>query len=335
VSIFKIKGFYSCMALVLMTAMLASCTSAATPTVEAPSVPEATEVVPVPAEPATAVPATEAVAFPTPVATGLAEYTPPSGGLLEEIKKRGVLKNGVECQNPPGEFFDTATNQCTGYSIELAQIMADKLGVKLETIDTAWSGVIPSLYTRNFDMILSSMTITDARKKAVSFSDPVGCDQVVWITRKGDNRITEPKQLDGMTVATQLNSAAETQTQTLEKELGIKYAKVLSFDHFDGSYLAVKTKQADIATSTMWNNIPLFKAEPETFDVAFKLPIFNYVGVAIRQQDQDMLKFVNDTLAELEANGKMADLQYKYYGYGMTCGDPGPNTPADWTPPAQ
>ena len=254
---------------------------------------------------------------------------------MEEIKKRGVLKNGVECQNPPGEFFDTATNKCTGYSIELAQIMADKLGVKLETIDTAWSGVIPSLYTGNFDMILSSMTITDARKKAVSFSSPVGCDQVTWIVRKGDTRITDPKQLDGMIVATQLNSAAETQATDLEKQLGIKYAKLLSFDHFDGSYLAVKTKQADIATSTMWNNIPLFKAEPDTFDVAFKLPIFNYVGIAIRQQDPDMLKFVNDTLAELEANGTMANLQFKYYGYGMTCGDKGPNTPAGWTPPAQ
>lgn len=301
------KGIYAFMTILLLAALLASCTPAA----------------PKPAAPN----------FVTPEATGLAAYNPPAGGLLAEIKKRGVLKNGVECQNPPGEFFDTATNKCTGYSIELAQLMADKLGVKLEVIDTAWSGVIPSLYTGNFDMILSSMTITEARKKAVSFSKPVGCDQVVWIVRKGDTRITEPKQLDGMVVATQLNSAAETQAQALEKEQGIKYAKLLSFDHFDGSYLAVKTNQADIATSTMWNNIPLFKAEPDTFDVAFKLPIFNYVGIAIRQQDPDLLKFVNDTLAELEANGTMANLQYKYYGYGMTCGDQGPNTPAGWKPP--
>lgn len=272
---------------------------------------------------------------PTPQATGLAEYVPPSGGLVEEIKKRGVLRNGVECQNPPGEFFDTATGKCTGYSIELAEKLAEYMGVKLEVIDTAWSGVIPSLYTKNFDMIFSSMTITDARKKAVNFSSPVGCDQVTWIVKSDNNSITKPEDLNGLIVATQLNSAAETQAKDLEGQYNIKYGKLLSFDHFDGAYLAVKTDQADIATSTAWNNIPLFKAEEGAFKVAFSLPIYNYVGIAIRMQDTDLLNVVNEFLSKVEASGEMADLQYKYYGYGMTCGDPGPNVPAGWKAPTQ
>jgi polar amino acid transport system substrate-binding protein len=138
-----------------------------------------------------------------------------------------------------------------------------------------------------------------------------------------------------MVVATQLNSAAETQAKELEQKYGIKYKELKSFDHFDGAYLAVKTGQADIATSTAWNNIPLYKAEPDTFQNAFTLPIYNYVGVAIRQQDADLLKAVNDFLDKEMANGDMGNLQYKYYGYGMNCGDPGPNLPANWKPPTQ
>ncbi len=304
----------------LVAMLLSQCAPAATP------------------PPATAVPPTEAPKVqsgPTPIATGLAQYNPPTGGLVSEIKQRGVLRNGVECQNPPGEFFDTASGKCTGYSIELAQKIADYLGVKLEVIDTAWSGVIPSLYTKNFDMILSSMTITDARKKAVNFSKPVGCDQVTWIVKKGDTRITKPEDLNGMIVATQLNSAAEAQAKDLETQKNIKYKDLKSFDHFDGSYLAVKNGQADIATSTAWNNLPLFKSEPDTFQVAFTLPIFNYVGIAIRQQDTDLLQVVNTVLDQEMASGGLANLQYKYYGYGMNCGDPGPNTPSGWTPPSQ
>lgn len=272
---------------------------------------------------------------PTPQATGLAEYVPPSGGLVEEIKQRGVLRNGVECQNPPGEFFDTATGKCTGYSIELAEKLAEYMGVELEVIDTAWSGVIPSLYTKNFDMIFSSMTITDARKQAVNFSSPVGCDQVTWIVKSENDTITKPEDLNGLIIATQLNSAAETQAKDIEGQYNIKYGKLLSFDHFDGAYLAVKTDQADIATSTAWNNIPLFKAEEGTFKVAFSLPIYNYVGIAIRMQDTDLLKVVNEFLSKVEASGEMADLQYKYYGYGMTCGDLGPNVPDGWKAPNQ
>ncbi len=284
---------------------------------------------------APAAPASQITPGPTPQATGLAKYDAPAGGLVAEIKKRGVLRNGVECQNPPGEYFDTGSSKCTGYSIEMAQKLADYLGVKLEIIDTAWSGVIPSLYTKNFDMIFSSMTITDARKKAVNFSKPVGCDQVSWITRKDDTSINKPEDLNGKIVATQLNSAAETQAKDLQTNSGLKYADLRSFDHFDGAYLAVKTSQADIATSTAWNNIPLFKAEPDTFRVAFTLPIYNYVGVAIRMQDTDLLQVVNEFLAKEESSGGMANLQFKYYGYGMDCGEPGPNTPAGWKPPSQ
>jgi len=271
---------------------------------------------------------------PTPVATGLAQYMPPADGLVADIKKRGVLINGVECQNPPGEYYDTATNKCTGYSIDLAQKLADSMGVKLQVVDTAWSGVIPSLYTKNFDLILSSMTIREDRKKAVNFSTPVGCDQVVWIVKKGDTGITKPEDLNGKIIATQLNSAAEQQATELETSANIKYKQLMSFDHFDGAYLAVKNGQADIATSTFWNNIPLFKAEPDTYQVAFTLPIFNYVGIAIRQQDTDLLKVVNDFLAAEMASGGLGNLQFKYYGYGMNCGDQGPNLPAGWTPPS-
>jgi polar amino acid transport system substrate-binding protein len=281
-----------------------------------------------------ATPAPQAQAGPTPEATGLAEYVPPPGGLVEEIKERGVLRNGVECQNPTGEFFDTASGECTGYSIELAQKLADSMGVGLEVIDTAWSGVIPSLYTKNFDLILSSMTITDAREKAVNFSKPVGCDQVSWIVRADDTRVTKPEDLNGLIVATQLNSAAEEQAKDLETQLNIKYGELQSFDNFSGAHLAVKSGQADVATSTAWNNLPLFKSEPDTFKVAFTLPIYNYVGIAIRKQDTDLLKVVDDFLSEMESSGELANLQYKYYEYGMDCGDPGPNTPEDWKPPA-
>ncbi len=270
---------------------------------------------------------------PTPAATGLPEYVAPEGGLLAEIQARGVLRNGVECQNPPGEFFDPAANECTGFSIELAQMIADRIGVDLEIIETDWSGVIPALYAKNFDMILSSMTITEPRKQAVSFSSPVGCDQVTWIVQKGNTDISSPEDLDGKIVATQLGSAAEFQAQELQDEYGIEYQELKSFDFFDGAYLELKNGQADIATSTAWNNIPLFNAEPDTYDVAFSLPIFNYVGTAIRMQDQDLLNFVNEFLAEIEASGELANLQHKYYGYGMDCGVEGPNTPSGWQAP--
>ena len=270
---------------------------------------------------------------PEPAATGLAEYAPASGGLVEEIKERGVLKVGIECAVPPAEFFDPDTGECIGYDIDLGRRLAARLGVEYEYVDTAWSGVIPSLYSGEFDMIWSMMTITEPRKEAVTFSQPYGCDQVQWIVRKGDDSVQSVADLDGKTVATQLNSAAELQAVELEETEDVSYAEMKSFDHFDGAYLAVRTGEADIATSTAWNNLPLFQAQPGVFDVALYFPIYNYVGVATRQQDVDLAEEVRALLSEMEASGELADLQYKWYGYAFACGEDGPNPPEGWTPP--
>jgi polar amino acid transport system substrate-binding protein len=272
------------------------------------------------------------VVGPTPEATDLAEYVPPTTGLIEEIQERGVLKVGIECAVPPAEFFDPDTGECIGFDIDLGRRLAARLGVEYEYVDTAWSGVIPSLYTKEFDLIWSMMTIREDRKKAVTFAQPYGCDQVQWIVLKGDDRFQSVEDLNGMVIATQLNSAAEAQAMELQAE-GIEFAELKSFDHFDGAYLALRTGEADIVTSTAWNNAELFKAQPGIFDVGLYFPIYNYVGVANRKQDADLSKEISDMLYEMEASGALADLQYKWYGYAFACGEEGPNPPGGWTPP--
>ena len=268
---------------------------------------------------------------PTPEATGLVAYEPESGGIIEEIKESGVLKVGIECAVPPAEYFDTETGECIGFDIDLGHRLAARLGVEYEYVDTAWSGVIPSLYTGEFDLIWSMMTIREDREKAVAFSQPYGCDQVQWIVKKGDDRIQSVEDLNGMVVATQLNSAAEQQAMGLQAD-GIEF-ELKSFDHFEGAYMAVITGEADIATSTAWNNMELFKAQPGVFDAALYFPEYNYVGVANRKQDADLTKEISDMLKEMEASGELADLQYKWYGYAFSCGEEGPNPPEGWTAP--
>ena len=80
-------------------------------------------------------------------------YEAPSEGLVAEIKARGTIVNGIEAQNPPFEYIDAG--KIVGFDIDITNKFAESLGVKAEFIDTAWSGVIPSLYTKKFDMIWS------------------------------------------------------------------------------------------------------------------------------------------------------------------------------------
>lgn len=245
----------------------------------------------------------------------LPEYAAPSAGLVAEIKKRGAIQNGMEAQNPPFEYIEGG--KIVGYDVDLVAKLAQKLGVKAQNIDTAWSGVIPSLYSRKFDLIWSAMTITTPRKEAVNFSAPYASDQAVILVRKGDARIKSMQDLDGKVLGTQLNSAAELQAKEMASKYGIKYRELKSYDHFDGAYLDLVNGNIDAATSTKLNDIALFKNKPNTYAEAVDLPFFNYVAVATRKPDTDLAKVVDDLLVEMTKSGELGALQKKWFGFAM------------------
>lgn len=246
--------------------------------------------------------------------TTLPQYAAPEGGLVAEIQSRGKIVNGIEAQNPPFEYVDNG--EIVGFDIEITNLFAESLDVEAEFIDTAWSGVIPSLYTDKFDMIWSAMTITEPRKEAVSFSKPYASDKVEFIVQAGNTEITSLEDLNGKVLGTQLNSAAEFQAQQLIEEHDLDI-ELKSFDSFQGAYLDLRNGNVDAVTSTQLNNRVLFEANPGVYEVAIGLPIYNFVGVAIRKQDSDLLDAVNTFLDAKIASGELAALQEKWFGYAM------------------
>lgn len=93
-----------------------------------------------------------------------------SGGLLEEVKKRGVLRVGMSTFVPWA--MNDKEGNLVGFEIDVATAIAKDMGVKIEFVPTKWSGIIPALLTSKFDVIIGGMGITEERTKKVDFSDP-------------------------------------------------------------------------------------------------------------------------------------------------------------------
>ena len=72
---------------------------------------------------------------------------------------------------PPIEMLDENKN-VVGYSIDYLKAVAKEAGLNVEFRNTAWDGIFAALESRQADIIASSVTITDKRKKAMGFSDP-------------------------------------------------------------------------------------------------------------------------------------------------------------------
>ena len=121
---------------------------------------------------------------------------------LDEIKKRGEMVIGMEAAYVPYESIQDG--KIIGFDCDIGQHFADKLGVKVKFVDTEWSGIIPALYTKKFDAILSGMTITKDRAEKVLFSQPYAEASNMVLIRATDDTIKTAADLSGKKVGSQL-----------------------------------------------------------------------------------------------------------------------------------
>ncbi len=101
---------------------------------------------------------------------GAASQELASESVLEEIKKRGTLRVGMSTF-VPWAMRDKQGN-LIGFEIDVATKVADDMGVEIEFVPTAWSGIIPALIARKFDVIIGGMSITPQRNLTVNFTTP-------------------------------------------------------------------------------------------------------------------------------------------------------------------
>src|SRR2546423_1748980 len=111
----------------------------------------------------------------------------------------GTLTIGSDVSYPPQEFMKQ--NTPTGFDLDVGAALASKMCLKSSVVNQTFNSIIPALNARKFDVILSAMTITDARKQSVNFVPYFNAGEAL-VAKKGSSlHITDLSQLCGRTVA--------------------------------------------------------------------------------------------------------------------------------------
>ncbi len=105
------------------------------------------------------------------------------GSTIEAVKKKGVLKVGMDIFQPWA--MKDKTGKFIGFEIDVATRLAADMGVAVEFVPTAWSGIIPALLTGKFDVIIGGMGITAQRALQVNFSNPYDYSGMGIVAHKG------------------------------------------------------------------------------------------------------------------------------------------------------
>ena len=243
---------------------------------------------------------------------------------LDEVKQRGTLVVGMEAAYVPYEFFKDG--KIIGYDPDIIDHLVGTLGVKAQLVDTAWNGIIPALYAKKFDVIVSAMTITKERAEKVLFSMPYADASNVILLRAGEDRIKEADDLSGRIVGVQIGSAAAGIIKTFEAKLKDKgkpgYADVKQYEHYPEAYQDLLNKRIDAVVNSRSTMMVVMKDAPGKFKMIPGVSdITAYFGMAFRKDDTSLQSFANQQLAMLKQSGELAKLQEKWFGGTMETPD--------------
>jgi len=234
-----------------------------------------------------------------------------AAGTLDEIRQRGTLRVGMEPGYMPFELVNK-TGDIIGFDPDCARRMAKALGVKLELVSTAWDGIIPSLMTKKFDIIMSGMTITEERAEVVDFADPyIVIGQTLLIRKELAGTIKSYKDLNDpkYKIASKLGTTGE----IAAKEY-IPKAKYFSYETEQEGVMEVVNGKVDAFVYDSPYNAVAFAQKGEGKLVFLDQPFTNEpLGWAVRKGDPELLAFLNGFLKEIKQDGTYDKIYKKWF----------------------
>ena len=134
-----------------------------------------------------------------------------------------VLRVGIDDTYPPMEYKDEAGNYA-GFDIELAQEVAKRMNKEIEFVPTAWSAIFTALSSNKYDCIISSLSITDERKKTIAYTRPYIANSQTIIVKSDNTDIKDETSLGDKVVAVQMGTTSE--------DSCIEFQKITPFKDF-------------------------------------------------------------------------------------------------------
>ena len=216
---------------------------------------------------------------------------------------------GMELAYPPFETTD-ATNNPTGISVDFAKALGAELDREVVIENMAWGGLIPALETGKIDLIISSMTITEDRKKQIDFSDPYAMSNLALLINK-DSPVQSYADLDqeGRIIAVKKGS-----TGHIYAEKTLTKATIMVFDKESACVLEVVQGKADAFTYdqlTIYKNWQQYADKTRANLVPYQQAP-EYWGVALRKGETELKDQVNAFIKKYRQDGGFDQLAVKY-----------------------
>ncbi len=224
--------------------------------------------------------------------------------VVEEIQEKGVLTMMTATGFPPFEYLGE-DGKPAGVDIDLAQLVADELGVELEVLDMDFNLLIESLKSGKGQLIAAGMTATSERAEQIDFSITYTLNGLILLVPKGSD-IKTADDLAGKNIAVQESTTAHIYAQ---EELGIE---PLAFKNANECATAVMGGKADAAILDKVPAQTLAMANPDALETVEQLLTEEEMAMGVAKGNEDLLEVVNSVLQKAMDDGTVESLTDKH-----------------------
>lgn len=222
-----------------------------------------------------------------------------------QAQSDNVIVMGTNAEFEPFEYRDGL--EITGFDVEIAKKIAEKLGKELVVEDMAFDTLIMALNSDKVDFIAAGMTATDERKTQVDFSDSYFKSQQMIIVKADDTTITTADDLAGKKVGVQLGTTGDLFVSTTEE-----IAEVAQFQAGTQAVMDLKNGKIDavVIDAEPAKKMTEGQSDLKLLDAPF---VQEEYAIAVKKGNDEILAAINETLAAIKADGTYDEIYAKYF----------------------
>ncbi|GAA1387999.1 hypothetical protein GCM10009613_24730 [Pseudonocardia kongjuensis] len=240
------------------------------------------------------------------IAAALLAFTVLAGCSSGGSGSSDTLRIGTEGTYSPFSF-QGPDGELTGYDVEVARAVGAKLGREVEFVQTPWDSIFAALESQRIDLVANQVTINEERQARYDLSTPYTVSEGVIVTRADDTTISTLADLQGRTTA----QSATSNWADVAREAGANVEAV------EGFVQAVQLLKDGRVDATVNDTLAVGEYEQTTGDTGVK--VAGTTGDTSEQafaarKDSGLIADVDRALAELRADGTLAQLSEKYFG---------------------
>ena len=229
------------------------------------------------------------------------------------------IKFGVAAEPYPPFAEKGSDGKWKGWEIEIANAICAAMNEKCEWVEVSWDGIIPALLAKKFDVIISSMSITEERMKTIDFSDKYYNTPAVIVAPKTSSINADPASVKAKIVGVQVST---THANYAEKHLQSMADSIKTYQTFDEHNQDLVAGRIDAVVGDSLAMQPFLDSDSgkccEVKGNLVDIAVFGPgVGGGMRKGEAELMAKFNAAIKKIRADGTFEAISKKYFNFDI------------------